>query len=106
MVYHEFGQLFSIDEDYLVVDSRRIIVGIFREACRGNENPFLRPLPLQSTCEFLNLGPPNVVFPAFCLDIDSIETQPVLMNRQLDGAPLKEGPGSILADLSQALTTI
>jgi hypothetical protein len=60
VIDHQGAEANAVDQHDAAVDHYRVVVGVFGEIRRGDENPFLRALSLKSTSGFLDFRRPTV----------------------------------------------
>jgi hypothetical protein len=86
LVDHEGGEFFAVDEDDAGVvfgGGRESLLG---EGGRRDENAFLGSVLGASAGEFLDLGAPDGIFPAFGWEVDAIKAEPVFVDDAVDAA--------------------
>src|SRR6266850_6991069 len=80
------GQGWTINENDLAVDRTHELPGILGEIGGGDEDALPRAAPLQRACKPLYFRPADPGFPPLCLDVDDIQTEPILLDYSVDSA--------------------
>ena len=76
--------MLAIDEDDLAVNLLHELAGLFGKFRGGDENTLAGASALQGAGEFLHLRPTDRSIPPLGLDVNDVETEPVLLDDAVD----------------------
>jgi hypothetical protein len=86
VIHHQLDELFAVDEDYLLLDAVDVVLGLLRELRGGDQHALLGSIAFQAPCERLDRGTAHRLSPPFRLDMDHVQTEPILLDDSVHAA--------------------
>jgi hypothetical protein len=80
MINHESRKTLAVHQDYAWIDVLNVLMSLWAEATRSDEDTLSCPLPVQCADKLLDLWTPDGLFPPLSLYVDHLETKTVFVD--------------------------